>query len=141
MKTIFINCSPKKKFSASAYFISVQKFFVKGEAVKEILRNRADHERILAALEDGDNIVFALPLYIDCLPSHVLVFLKDMEEFCNKKQIKLNVYAIANNGYIEGNEDDSYIYIVNTCTVTNTSDNKSLKTIRQIKRNHPNYQP
>ena len=35
MKTIFINCSPKKKFSASAYFISVQKFFVKGEAVND----------------------------------------------------------------------------------------------------------
>ena len=30
------------------------------------------------------------------------------------------------------------IYIINTCTVTNTSDNKSLKTIRHLKRNNPN---
>lgn len=42
------------------------------------------------------------------------------------------------NGYIQGNEDDSDIYIINTCTVTNTSDNKSLKIIRRVLRNHPN---
>lgn len=41
------------------------------------------------------------------------------------------------NGYIEGNEDNSDIYIINTCTVTNTSDNKSLKIIRRVLRNHP----
>jgi len=43
---------------------------------------------------------------------------------------------LLNNGYIEGSELNSDIYIINTCTVTNTSDNKSLKTIRQVKRNH-----
>lgn len=42
------------------------------------------------------------------------------------------------NGYVQGNEDDSDIYIINTCTVTNTSDNKSLKIIRRVLRNHPN---
>lgn len=41
-------------------------------------------------------------------------------------------------GYVQGNEDDSDIYIINTCTVTNTSDNKSLKIIRRVLRNHPN---
>ena len=56
---------------------------------------------------------------------------------------KVNTYEsnvmkdkLINSGYIEGNIDDSDIYIINTCTVTNTSDNKSLKTIRQVKRNH-----
>ena len=56
---------------------------------------------------------------------------------------KVNTYEsnvmrdkLLNNGYIEGTEDNSNIYIINTCTVTNTSDNKSLKTIRQVKRNH-----
>ena len=42
------------------------------------------------------------------------------------------------NGYVQGSEDDSDIYIINTCTVTNTSDNKSLKIIRRVLRNHPN---
>ena len=41
-------------------------------------------------------------------------------------------------GYVQGYEDDSDIYIINTCTVTNTSDNKSLKIIRRVLRNHPN---
>ena len=56
---------------------------------------------------------------------------------------KVNTYEsnvmrdkLINNGYVEGTQDNSDIYIINTCTVTNTSDNKSLKTIRQVKRNH-----
>ena len=39
-------------------------------------------------------------------------------------------------GYIEGDKDNSDIYIINTCTVTNTSDNKSLKMIRQVRNNN-----
>jgi len=78
MKTVFINASPKKKFSASAYFLSVQKFFVKGEKVKEVLRNKKDHNRILDTLQEGDAVVFCLPLYVDSLPSHVIPFLKDL---------------------------------------------------------------
>ena len=31
-------------------------------------------------------------------------------------------------GFVKGTETDSDIYIINTCTVTNTSDNKSMKT-------------
>ena len=58
---------------------------------------------------------------------------------------KVNTYEsnvmrdkLINSGYIEGKEEDSDIYIINTCTVTNTSDNKSLKVVRQVKRNHEN---
>jgi len=54
---------------------------------------------------------------------------------------KVNTYEsnvmrdkLLNSGYVEGLEDNSDIYIINTCTVTNTSDNKSLKTIRQVIR-------
>ena len=38
MKTVFINGSPKRKFSASEYFLDVQRFFVRGNTVKEKLR-------------------------------------------------------------------------------------------------------
>ena len=58
---------------------------------------------------------------------------------------KVNTYEsnvmkdkLINNGYIEGSKDNSDIYIINTCTVTNTSDNKSLKMIRQVINNHKN---
>lgn len=58
---------------------------------------------------------------------------------------KVNTYEsnvmrdkLLNNGYIEGNEKDSDIYIINTCTVTNTSDNKSLKMVRRVLKKQPN---
>ena len=57
---------------------------------------------------------------------------------------KVNTYesnvmhdALVNKGYIETNNDDADIYIINTCTVTNTSDNKSLKMVRQAIRKNP----
>ena len=58
---------------------------------------------------------------------------------------KVNTYEsnvmkdnLINNGYKLGTKDNSDIYIINTCTVTNTSDNKSLKMIRQVINNHKN---
>ena len=55
---------------------------------------------------------------------------------------KVNTYEsnvmrdnLINSGYIESLDNSSAdIYIINTCTVTNTSDSKSLKLIRQVKR-------
>ena len=75
MKTVFINCSPKKRFCASAYFLSLQRLFVKGNKVTEKLRNKNNHERIINELKNSDTVVFCLPLYVDGLPSHVLSFL------------------------------------------------------------------
>ena len=43
---------------------------------------------------------------------------------------------LINNGYKEGCEDNSDIYIINTCSVTNTADNKSLKVIRGTINKH-----
>ena len=58
---------------------------------------------------------------------------------------KVNTYEsnvikdkLINSGYIEGKENNSDIYIINTCTVTNASDNKSLKIIRRVVKNYPN---
>ncbi len=117
MKTVFINASPKKKFSASAYFLSVQKFFVKGEKVIEFLRTKEDYNRILNTLKDANAVVFCLPLYVDCMPSHVLSFLKEMEKFCQENNSKLNIYAIANNGFIEGVQSEVLMQVFrNFCT-------------------------
>jgi threonylcarbamoyladenosine tRNA methylthiotransferase MtaB len=56
---------------------------------------------------------------------------------------KVNTYEsnvmrdlLINNNYIE--DEDADIFIINTCTVTNTSDNKSLKEIRRVRREYPN---
>lgn len=59
---------------------------------------------------------------------------------CKVNSYEMNIMSenLINNGFIIGNESDSDIYIINTCTVTNTSDNKSMKTVRKVLRNYPN---
>ena len=111
MKTVFINCSPKKRFCASAYFLGMQRLFVKGKKVTEKLRNKNDYERILNELSDADAVVFCLPLYVDSVPSHVLPFLKEMEGFCKDNHIRLNLYSISNNGFIEGCQSEPLLRV------------------------------
>lgn len=111
MKTVFINCSPKKRFCASAYFLGMQRLFVKGKKVTEKLRNKNDYERILNELSDADAVIFCLPLYVDSVPSHVLPFLKEMEGFCKDNHIRLNLYSISNNGFIEGCQSEPLLRV------------------------------
>ncbi|MCR4886038.1 MAG: hypothetical protein K5919_03900 [Clostridiales bacterium] len=106
MKTVFINCSPKKRFCASAYFLFLQRLLVGGEKVTEKLRTPADYPRILSQLHDAQAVVFGVPLYVDGIPSHVLRFMEAMEAFCKENGIHLHVYCIANNGFIEGKQNE-----------------------------------
>lgn len=106
MKTVLINCSPKKRFCASAYFLALQRLFVGGEKVSERLRTPADHARVLAQLRGAQAVVFCLPLYVDGIPSHVLRFMEKMEAFCRQNKLHLTVYCIANNGFIEGRQNE-----------------------------------
>ena len=106
MKTVFINCSPKKRFCASAYFLFLQRLFTGGKKVTEKLRTPADHDRILNQLRDAQAVVFGVPLYVDGIPSHVLRFLEKMEVFCRENSLRLSVYCIANNGFIEGRQNE-----------------------------------
>lgn len=117
MKTVFVNCSPKKRFCASAYFISLQRLFVRGQKVTERLRTPADHARVLEQLQDAQAVVFCLPLYVDGVPSHVLGFLQKMEAYCKEGNLHLNVYCIANNGFIEGRQNEPLMQVFeNFCT-------------------------
>ena len=106
MKTVFINCSPKKRFCASAYFLTLQRLFVRGEKVSVKLRTPADHDPILEHIRDAQAVVFGLPLYVDSVPSHVLRFLEKMEVFCRENGLHLAVYCVANNGFIEGKQNE-----------------------------------
>ena len=111
MKTVFINCSPKKRFCASAYFIFLQRLFTGGKKATETLRGPADHARILGQLRDADAVVFSLPLYVDGVPSHVLRFMEKMETYCKDNKLHLNVYCIANNGFIEGRQNEPLMQV------------------------------
>lgn len=117
MKTILINCSPKKRFCASSYFIALQRLFLAGEKVTEKLRTKADHDRILGLLPQADAVVFCMPLYVDGIPSHVLRFLEEMEGFCLSNDLHPRIYCIANNGFIEGRQNEPLMrQLENFCT-------------------------
>lgn len=108
MKIAFINGSPKTKNSASACVL---------QALKPLLPD--EHEIIeyhfsVPILSDTDltqiaacNIlVFAFPLYVDGLPSHLLNCLYQMETFFNAKPTKkITVYSLANSGFYEGHQN------------------------------------
>ncbi len=106
MKTVYINCSPKKRFCASAWFLSLQRLFAGGEGVAEKLHTPADHTRILNQLRDAQTVVFGVPLYVDSIPSHTLRFMEEMEAFCRENELHLHVCCIANNGFIEGRQNE-----------------------------------
>lgn len=117
MKTVFLNGSPKKHFSASDYFLKLQGVFVRGQAVFLKLRNKSDHAKALEQIIDADAVVFSMPLYVDGPPSHVLAFLMDMENFCKEHRLSLKIYVISNNGFIEGKQNAPLFYVMkNFCT-------------------------
>ena len=112
MKTVFIDCSPKKRLSASGFIMGLTELFVLGKKKNEKLRTPADHERILSEISDAETIVFSMPLYVDGVPSHLLPFLKKMETFCREHNKTFNVYVIANNGFIEGKQNEPLMQIM-----------------------------
>lgn len=121
-KILLINASPKKKFSASDYFLKLQRIFLKGEVEKDFLRNKGDYKRILEKLKSVDMIIFSTPLYVDSLPAHLLSFLKEMEIFCKENKLDLKVYAISNNGFIEGRQNETLFSVLeNFCIRSNIS--------------------
>ena len=106
MKTVLIDCSPKKRLSASGFIAGFTGLFVRGRKKHEKLRTKGEHKGLLDEISDADNVVFSMPLYVDGVPSHVLPFLTAMETYCRENGKSVNVYVIANNGFIEGKQNE-----------------------------------
>ena len=106
MKTVFIDCSPKKWLSASGFIAAVTRWFVFGKKAKCKLRTPNDYKKVLDEIRDADTVVFSMPLYVDGVPSHVLPFLKEMEAEYKDIHSNKRIYVIANNGFIEGRQNE-----------------------------------
>ena len=111
-KTVLINCSPKKKLSVSGFIMKCAGLMIRGEKKYLHLRMPSDRQAVLQALTDADKVVFAVPLYVDSVPSHVLPFMKEMEAFCKENSLRLKVYVIANNGFIEGRQNEPLMQVM-----------------------------
>ena len=111
-KTVLINCSPKKKLSVSGFIMKCAGFMIRGPKECFQLRTPADRKPILNALKTAGKAVFIAPLYVDSVPSHMLPFLKEMEGFCKENGLHLKVYVIANNGFIEGKQNEPLMQVM-----------------------------
>lgn len=110
MKVLILNGSPKKKGSTSGFLGRMAGLLLAGCDIRYAsLRLKSEYPAILRQLEEIDALILAAPLYVDGIPSHVLEFLQQAEEFCGKSSCRFSVYAISNNGFIEGAHNRSHL--------------------------------
>ena len=111
-KTVLINCSPKRKLSVSGFLMKCAGVMIRGKKEYLHLRTPADYPAILGALKDAGKVVFVTPLYVDSVPSHMLPFMQEMKAFCMENGLKLKVFVIANNGFIEGKQNEPLMQVM-----------------------------
>ncbi len=100
MKITLINGSPKRRDSASGVILSQLKGYMKSDASLCELHFFTPHPQPeqLQAAADSDVLIFAFPLYVDGIPSHMVSALLDLETVIREKKKKRTVYAILNSG-------------------------------------------
>lgn len=108
MKIALINGSPKNKLSSSEVVLKDLQTCFNGEIeianynFKKPFLNKEEVEAIF----NFDVLVFAFPLYVDGVPSHLLNCLCQIEEAAkNIKNKSITVYAVVNCGFYEGHQN------------------------------------
>ena len=104
MNVALINASPKKTVSASAAFLDDLKYLfpVDHVIIKEFcIKKPSVTEADIMELQDFAVWVFAFPLYVDAVPSHLLSCLCQIEEAAIASE-DIYVYAFVNCGFYEG---------------------------------------
>lgn len=102
MKVLLLNASPRKLTSTSNYFLSVLNTQMAGCETERIsLSGPKVYPEIFSQFATIDALVIAMPVYVDGIPSHVLRFLTQAEEYCQKNGCKFTLYVLANCGFYE----------------------------------------
>lgn len=110
MKVLILNGSPKVKSSTSRLLGRMAGLLLAGcEVQYASLQRKSGYPEIMQQLKSIDALLLASPLYVDGIPSHVLEFLQQAEEFCAVNGCHFTVYAISNNGLIEGIHNKSHL--------------------------------
>ncbi len=101
--TALINGSPKPSGSASAVLLKILKEHICGELLETALRGPEPGDGCVKALAGADTWVFAFPLYVDGIPSHLLSCLCRLQGLAEEKHPR--IYAVANCGFYEGEQN------------------------------------
>ena len=113
MDLLIINASPRKKGSASRFFSRLFQLFLPGVRKKTVsLSCRQDFPQILELFPDMDAVCLFTPLYVDSLPSHAMEFLMQAENYCKSNSCRFRLYALSNNGFIEGKQNRPALHIL-----------------------------
>ncbi len=103
-KIALINGSPKNKNSASECLLEVLNSKITDSRIIEFNMNTPNFTDFEAVCEN-EILVFAFPLYVDGIPSHLLSCLAQLEQLLRMKQADICVYAIVNCGFFEGKQN------------------------------------
>lgn len=112
MKVLILNASPKRRGGASKFFSTLLRPFLLGCQIQTLpLHGRGDYAAAVEALSWADSVVISAPLYVDGAPSHVLQFLEQAETVCQAKKLNFKLYALSNNGFVEGRQNEPHLRI------------------------------
>ena len=106
MNILLLNGSPKAKNSSSGVILDELKSYFDGHTVTEYAFHASAPitQLPLDLLIRQDAIVFAFPLYVDGIPSHLLRSLMEMEHNWKGNPTELMVYTVVNSGFYEGKQ-------------------------------------
>lgn len=109
MRIAFINGSPKAKDSASEYILQEIKPILeqKGAVISDFHFQKPQLKaEDIKDLKDFDALIFAFPLYVDGIPSHLVSCLLELENYFNTaKDKEIKVYSLINCGFYEGHQN------------------------------------
>lgn len=107
MKIALINGSPKRKESASGVILEDLMSCLKEEheVMNFALETPVSAEGMKHQLTYFDVLVFAFPLYVDGLPSHLVQCLCELEDSKLHNKV-IHVYGISNCGFYEGEQNE-----------------------------------
>lgn len=114
MNISLINGSPKVKDSSSGVILTELKSYFDGHTVTEYALHASNliAQPQLESLIRQDAIVFAFPLYVDGIPSHLLRNLFEMENYFRNNPSEVVVYAVVNSGFYEGKQNKNALDMI-----------------------------
>jgi multimeric flavodoxin WrbA len=106
MKLMFINGSPKAGGSASAEILKELQSYIPGHTVSECAFHAGGRltPALIDEISEQDVLVFAFPLYVDGIPSHLLRVLVELEKELKSRPRERVAYAVVNAGFYEGRQ-------------------------------------
>jgi hypothetical protein len=118
MKIGLINGSPKAIGSTSAVLLDELKALLPAD--HDLISLDMHHTMLnnsqLEDIASCDVLVFALPMYMGGIPSHLLHCLIQLEKSLTESPHDMTVYAIVNNGHYEGFQNETTISMMQNWT-------------------------